>query len=259
MLWGWMRTSRRAGSRSKSQRASMSSSPLFISVAESTVTLRPIFQRGWRRASSGVLSAISEAGVRKNGPPEAVRMTRLTKRRFSRARHWKTPLCSLSTGMIRAPERRGLLLQEGAGDDQGLLVGQGDLRPGPDGGQGRPEAVDAGDGGDDDVVPRTAGDLGRALRPETTRTFLLPNRRRNSAASRSVLRETISGPKASACSRRRRTLEPAARPTTLKRSRRRAATSSVLRPIDPVEPRTAIFSRRSSMFPEPYFQRTPTR
>ena len=52
MLWGWMRTPSAAGLKSNSQRASMSSSPLFISVAESTVTFLPIFQRGWARASS---------------------------------------------------------------------------------------------------------------------------------------------------------------------------------------------------------------
>ena len=38
----------------KSQCASMTSSPLFISVAESIVTLAPMLQLGWRSASSGV-------------------------------------------------------------------------------------------------------------------------------------------------------------------------------------------------------------
>ena len=57
-------------------------------------------------------------------------------------------------------------LQEGPGDHHGLLVGQSDLFPGLDGGQRRPEAVDAGDGRDDDVVAGPAGHLGGALGPE---------------------------------------------------------------------------------------------
>ncbi len=48
---GWTTTSMRLGGTSNSQRASMTSSPLFISVAESMVIFGPIFQVGWRSAS----------------------------------------------------------------------------------------------------------------------------------------------------------------------------------------------------------------
>jgi len=72
MLCGWISTWICSGARPNSQRASMTSSALFIIVAESTEILRPITQLGWAQASSGVTSA-SVAGSRwRNGPPEAV-------------------------------------------------------------------------------------------------------------------------------------------------------------------------------------------
>ena len=46
MDWGWTITCTWPGTRSKSQRASITSSPLFMSVAESTVILAPIFHVG---------------------------------------------------------------------------------------------------------------------------------------------------------------------------------------------------------------------
>ena len=47
---------------SKSQRASMASKPLFISVAESIVILRPMSHVGWRSASRGVTRSRSRCG-----------------------------------------------------------------------------------------------------------------------------------------------------------------------------------------------------
>src|SRR5712691_9578286 len=51
-----------SGRRSKSQRASMTSRPLFMRVAESTVILAPIRQVGWFSASSTVTRAGSAGG-----------------------------------------------------------------------------------------------------------------------------------------------------------------------------------------------------
>ena len=48
---GWITTSIASAGTSNSQRASITSSPLFISVAESIVILRPIRHVGWRSAS----------------------------------------------------------------------------------------------------------------------------------------------------------------------------------------------------------------
>ncbi len=57
-----------------------------MSVAESTEILRPIFHFGWAQASSGVTCAILAAAVLRNGPPEAVKMTRVTPRAASPGR-----------------------------------------------------------------------------------------------------------------------------------------------------------------------------
>ena len=65
-----------SGARSNSQRASMISRPLFMRVAESMVIFAPIFQVGWRSASSTVMEAKASRGRSRKGPPDAVRRTR---------------------------------------------------------------------------------------------------------------------------------------------------------------------------------------
>ena len=126
-----------SGSSSNSQRASITSSALFISVAESIVIFGPICQVGCLRASSGVTSASSAADLPRNGPPDDVRMTRRTS--------WRPPglerledrrVLAVDGQDPRAP-RAGQLHDQRAGDDERLLVGQGDglagleRRPGP--------------------------------------------------------------------------------------------------------------------------------
>jgi len=49
-LWGWTTMRIRSGVVRNSRQASMSSSPLFIMVAESTEILRPMLQLGWAQA-----------------------------------------------------------------------------------------------------------------------------------------------------------------------------------------------------------------
>ena len=105
-LWtmdcGWTSTSICSGFTPKSQRASMTSKPLFIIVAESIVILAPMSQFGWRKACSGVTSrSCSFVNVR-NGPPEAVRSILSILLFPSPARHWKMAECSLSTGRMGA-------------------------------------------------------------------------------------------------------------------------------------------------------------
>ena len=87
--------------------ASMISSPLFMSVAQSTVIFAPIFQFGWRSASDLVIQTNSSRVFPKNGPPEQVKIRRLTSA-LSRQpmRHWKMAECSESTGMISVPDSR---------------------------------------------------------------------------------------------------------------------------------------------------------
>ena len=84
--------------------ASMTSSPLFISVAESTVILAPMVQLGWCSASSRLTRSNSENFLPKNGPPEQVSHSRRTSPQPEQPwRHWKIAECSLSTGRISAP------------------------------------------------------------------------------------------------------------------------------------------------------------
>ena len=84
---GWTTTSIRSAGTSKSQRASMTSRPLFIIVAESTEILAPIDQLGWATASAGVMAPKVDAGRSRNGPPEAVRTRRSTHPSGSPTRH----------------------------------------------------------------------------------------------------------------------------------------------------------------------------
>ncbi len=91
--------------------ASMTSSPLFISVAESMVIFAPMDQLGWFRACSRVTVDRKARSRPRNGPPDAVRMIRRTasgarapSRKVSCTRRaWNTALCSESTGSTTAP------------------------------------------------------------------------------------------------------------------------------------------------------------
>ncbi len=95
-----------SGSTSNSQRASMTSSPLFMRVAESTVILAPIRQVGWLSASATVTRARSAAFMVRKGPPDAVSRMRRISDRLWPSRHWKTALCSESTGRSATPRSR---------------------------------------------------------------------------------------------------------------------------------------------------------
>ena len=77
-LSGWITTSIASRGTPNSQCASITSSPLFIIVAESTLILRPITQFGCAHASSGVTRASSASGRVRNGPPDAVSRMRRT-------------------------------------------------------------------------------------------------------------------------------------------------------------------------------------
>ena len=112
----------------KSQRASITSSPLFIIVAESTVIFAPIRHVGCRSAWAGVAFSISSFDEFRKGPPDAVRISRLTSPRRSPRRHWCKALCSLSTGNNSA-RIFGRPRHQFAGDDQRLFVRQRDAPP----------------------------------------------------------------------------------------------------------------------------------
>ena len=105
-LCGWITTWICAGVTPNRNLASMTSSALFIMVAESTEILRPMTQLGWAQASSGVTSRKVEGSRVRNGPPEAVKIIlsmRAAQSRGSCGKDWKIAECSLSMGNKVAP------------------------------------------------------------------------------------------------------------------------------------------------------------
>ena len=102
---GWTTTSICSYATPNRKCASISSSPLFASVAESTVILRPIRQVGCASACSGVTSASSSRFRPRNGPPDAVRTSESISSARRPSRHWKSAECSLSTGRSSPPPR----------------------------------------------------------------------------------------------------------------------------------------------------------
>src|SRR5690606_13806337 len=73
-LCGWITTLMREAGMENSQCASMTSSPLFSIVAESTEIFFPIDQFGCLHACSGVTCASASSATVRNGPPDAVRI-----------------------------------------------------------------------------------------------------------------------------------------------------------------------------------------
>ena len=80
----------------------MTSRPLFASVAESMVILRPIRQVGCSRARSGVTEVSSPGVASRKGPPDAVRISAATDAIDSPTRHCQIAECSESIGRSQA-------------------------------------------------------------------------------------------------------------------------------------------------------------
>ena len=97
---GWTTTSIRSSGMSKSRCASITSRPLLTRLAELVVTISPMSQVGWARASCGETSCSSSRVMPRKGPPDAVRMSRSTSAAEPERRHWAMAECSESTGTI---------------------------------------------------------------------------------------------------------------------------------------------------------------
>ena len=134
--------------------ASISSRPLFISVAESIVILPPIAQVGCASACSIVTLGSSAALRPRNGPPEAVRISRSTVPGRSAASSWCSAECSESTGMMLRAGRLRELRDELAADDERLLVGEREVDPLAERGDRRAEPGRADDRVEHQVAPR---------------------------------------------------------------------------------------------------------
>ena len=226
-----------SGGRPNSQRASITSSALFISVAESTVIFGPIRQVGCRSASSTVTSASSRGLRPRNGPPLAVSTTRSTSSGRPPCSAWKMALCSLSTGRTRPPRARGQVHDQRPGHDQRFLVGHGD---GLAGFQGRPGARQprrADDGRHHDVHFRVGH---QPAMPSAPRSSSVPAGKRgpSTAASASVS-TTQRGRKRSRLLRQHVPARVGAEADDRQPVPGRCwMTSRALVPMEPVEPRT---------------------
>ena len=158
---GWTITSICSARRPNSQRASITSRALFISVAESTVIFGPICQVGCCSASLGGdvfqfgrASAAERAAA--GGQHDAVDLVAACP--AAAPGRWRE--CSLSTGSSCAPRSRGQLHDQRAGDDERFLVGEGDGLAGFEGRPGAVRARRADDRRHDDIDVRI-GDHGR--------------------------------------------------------------------------------------------------
>ena len=179
---GCTTTSMRSYSTSKSRCASMTSSPLFTSVAEFVVTTRPMSHVGCASASAGVTSSRSSRCRPRNGPPDAVSTSRRTSSVGARAER-------LRDGRVLRVDghdlpRRGETRHEVAADDEGLLVGQGERGAALEHRERRCEADRAGDAVQHDVGIDVVHELHRLLDPD--RGVLDPELRRLRLEQRTV-------------------------------------------------------------------------
>jgi hypothetical protein len=143
----------------------MSSRPLLASVALSTVTFGPIDQLGCFRASDGDACCSFSTGQSRNAPPLAVRTMRLTPALGWPSTHWKTALCSLSTGRIRVPARRAASMTNLPARTRISFEARARSLPGGEGGHGGLEPGGPDDGDEDDVRLGQRRELGEARGP----------------------------------------------------------------------------------------------
>src|SRR5439155_1134344 len=215
--------------------ASMSSRPLFISVAESIVILPPIAQVGCLSASSTVTPSRSARARPRNGPPDAVRSSLSTVPGRSAASSWCSAECSESTGMSAAPVASASAVTSSPPPTSDSLLASARSIPSPSVATVGPRPAE----------PTSALSTRSAPEPTTSSTSpCAPTRtspsvhasaaRAPASASASAIRRT---PKRRACStsasHERSALSPAS-----SSSPERATMSSAWVPIEPVEPRT---------------------
>ena len=215
--------------------ASISSRPLFISVAESIVILPPIAQVGCASACSTVTSC-SCARVRpRNGPPLAVIVRRSTAPGGWPASSWCSAVCSESTGTICAPVASASALTSSPPTTSDSLLASARSMPSPSVATVGPRPGRADE--------RVQHEIGAGLDDEPHEPLgaaeHLPVGPRLRGARRGVARR-----RARSAARRARGPARRAPPTSARRTARRAraprcarSTSSACVPIEPVEPR----------------------
>ena len=132
-----------------------------------------------RRMAAARRPAVTSASARRdrprNGPPDAVRISRRTSAGSRPCRHWWMALCSLSTGRIGDAAARAPPPSRAAGHHQHFLVGERDRLARVDRGQHRLEAGGARRGAQHDVDVGMRGDGDQAVASGS------PRRRRSAA------------------------------------------------------------------------------
>src|SRR5918992_3568579 len=219
--------------------ASISSSPLFISVAESTVIFPPICQVGCASASSTVTESRS---VRpRNGPPLAVSTRRSTVPGRSPSSSWNRAECSESTGISWAPVASASAVTSSPPTTRLSLLASARSIPSPSAatvGPSPAEPTRAFRTRSQSVSPITPPSPSGPLSTDACS----PAR----AAAPGLARASLSTPKRPACSSSSSQLEPAARPA-ISSSPLRSTTSSACVPIDPVDPTMRTRLTKSSV------------
>ena len=237
MLCGWTMTSTFSMGTSKSQRASIISSPLLNRVAESMVILRPMLQVGCLRACSSVTCSRSSLFQVRKGPPEAVRIRRETASGppWLPFRHWKMALCSLSTGSTCTPARRAFSMTICPAMTRISLLAMARSLP----------ASIAASAGLRPAVPTmeintmsASGSCARRHRPSSPVSTCAPGSARASSSAPDGLKmHTLRTLNSRAWRASASTLVPAASPTISILSGISRATFRALVPMEPVEPR----------------------
>ena len=152
MLCGWTSTLIRSGGMPKSQRASITSRPLFMSVAESMVIFLPMLQFGCFKAWARVTPAMS---CLREVPERAARsgQNKVPDRRGPAPadRHWKMALCSLSTGRSCTPRDRHSAMTSSPAVTSTSLLARAISLACPDRGHRRDQPRRSHDGGNGDV------------------------------------------------------------------------------------------------------------
>ena len=246
MLCRWTTTSTCPGARPKSRHASISSRPLFMSVAESTEIFRPITHFGCAQACSGVTAASASCGVSRKGPPEAVNSTRRTPGALTPAaqpggKHWNIALCSLSTGKSAAPEARTAARSSGPAMTRDSLLASSTRLPACAAASVERKPADPAMPA---ITTSASGSDAISMRPSappSTRVGLPDpaSRAVSSRAASTSASAANAGRSVRTCCASFAALRFAPSATTLNLSVWRASTSSVFSPMDPVEPRTA--------------------
>src|SRR4051812_3756095 len=215
--------------------ASMSSRPLFISVAESMVILPPIAHVGCLSACSTVTSSSSPRVRPRNGPPLAVSTSLSTVPGASPASSWCSAECSESTGMSAAPVASASAVTSSPPTTSDSLLASARSMPSPSVATVGPSPAEPTSALRTSSAPEPTTISTRPCAPTSTSPSVHASAARAPAsASASAIRCT---PKRRACSTSASQELSALSPTS-SRSPDLSTMSRAWVPIEPVDPRT---------------------